>query len=131
MLTYTRRIAALAALASLGALASASGASAAVGQPAVNQFVLEVTADGEDDTIVLGVSNGGFITVNGTATGEAAGPDAQIFVDGGGGADTVDESALASGSYLESRVRGGEGDDLIIGGQAGDLLEGENGDDRL
>ena len=130
MFSLPRRLALIAALATVGVLSAASNAGATVEPPVVNNNTLTVTSDAGADTITLGVA-GGFITVNGTATTLAADVNAQIVVNGGGGGDTVDATALATTNYGTLTINGGEGDDLLTGGARGDVINGDAGEDRV
>jgi Ca2+-binding RTX toxin-like protein len=123
--------AALTAVLAAGALAAPAAADAAVNSN-VNDgtHTLTVTSDQAADTITLAAA-GGVITVNGQATTLAADNQANIVVDAGDGADTVDASALAVTNYSTLTVDGGLGDDLITGGKGNDTLDGGAGNDRV
>jgi Ca2+-binding RTX toxin-like protein len=111
------------------ALAAPTSAKAAV-TINVNGDTLTVTSDQEADTITLAAA-GGFITVNRQATTLAANDNANIIVNAGDGADTVDASALAAADYSALAVNGGNGDDLLTGGSDNDHLLGDGGNDRV
>jgi Ca2+-binding RTX toxin-like protein len=130
MIPFPKRVALTAALVSIGALAAPTAASAVVAPPDVNGTTLTVTSDGDGDTITLAAA-AGLITVNGTATTLPADNAAQIVVNAGGGADTVNASALAVVNYGSLTINGGDGDDLLTGGADQDALNGDGGDDRL
>jgi Ca2+-binding RTX toxin-like protein len=123
------KAAALVAATAIAALGAPSGAGAAVTQT-VNGHTLTVTSDQEADTITLAAA-GGFITLNRQATTLAANDNAEIVVNAGGGADTVDASELAAADYLSLTVNAGDGDDLITGGSDNDVLRGDGGNDRV
>ncbi|RAH98373.1 hypothetical protein DLJ53_27130 [Acuticoccus sediminis] len=53
-----------------------------------------------------------------------------LEVNGLGGDDTIDASALPAG-LIRLELDGGEGNDLLIGSQGNDILEGEVGDDTM
>src|SRR6185436_20333710 len=91
MSKFSKTAVLIAALA-VAALAAPSGAGAAVTQT-VDADTLTVTSDQDADTITL-AATGGVITVNRQATTLAANDNAEIVVNAGGGADTVDASAL-------------------------------------
>jgi Ca2+-binding RTX toxin-like protein len=118
-------IAAIAAV----ALAPPSGAGATV-TPVVNGDTLTVTSDQAPDTITLAAA-AGVITVNGQATTLAADRNAEIVVNAGDGADTVNGSALATTDYSTLSVNGGDADDLLTGGSGNDDLRGDGGNDRV
>jgi Ca2+-binding RTX toxin-like protein len=130
MNSLPRRLALIAVLATVALLSAASSAGATVEPPVVIGNNLTVTSDAGADTITLGVA-GGFIAVNGTATTVVADPNAQIVVNGGGGNDTVDATALAVTNYGALTINGGEGDDLLTGGAGNDAVNGDAGEDRL
>lgn len=111
------------------ALAAPTTAKAAV-TINVNGDTLTVTSDQEADTITLAAA-GGFITVNRQATTLAANDNADIVVNAGDGADTVDATALATADYSALTVNGGNGDDLLTGGSDNDHLLGDAGNDRV
>jgi Ca2+-binding RTX toxin-like protein len=119
----------LVAVAAAGALAAPTAAGAAV-TSSVSGDTLTVSGDQAGDTITLAAANR-VITVNGQPTALTAGNQANIVVDAGDGADTIDASGLAQTDYLALGVKGGGGDDLITGGAGNDDLNGEGGNDRL
>jgi Ca2+-binding RTX toxin-like protein len=129
MTFFPKRLAVTVALAGIAALAIPSAASANV-QFEVNGNTLSVTSVGAADTITLSAA-GGVIRVNGTATELAADNNAEISVDAGSGADTVNASPLAAAEYGSLTISGGDGDDLLTGGADNDTLHGDAGDDRL
>jgi Ca2+-binding RTX toxin-like protein len=111
------------------ALAAPTTAKAAV-TINVNGDTLTVTSDQEADTITLAAA-GGLITVNRQATTLAANDNANIVVNAGDGADTVDATALANADYSALTVNGGKGDDFLTGGSDNDHLRGDGGNDRV
>jgi hypothetical protein len=128
VLQFPRR-AGLIALLAAGALTAPAAADAAV-TSSVSGDTLTVSSDQAADTITLAAA-ARVITVNGQATALGAGSQANIVVDAGDGADTVDASALAQTDYFALSVKGGGGDDLITGGAGNDDLNGEAGNDRI
>jgi Ca2+-binding RTX toxin-like protein len=92
---------------------------------------LTVKGGDEGDVITLTVS-AGKVAVGGVATTLAAGADAEILVEAGGGEDHVEAIGLAAGAYKSLVVDGGEGNDTIAGGASdGDVINGEGGSDIL
>ena len=128
MFQFPKR-AGLIALAAAGALAAPAAADAAV-TSSVSGDTLTVSSDQAADTITLAAA-ARVITVNGQATALGAGNQANIVVDAGDGADTVDASALAQSDYFALSIKGGGGDDLITGGAGNDDLSGDPGNDRI
>jgi Ca2+-binding RTX toxin-like protein len=123
-------LALIVATATVAVLTVAGSAGATVEPPVVVGNNLTVTSDAGGDTVTLSVA-GGFIAVNGTATTLAADKNAEIVVSAGGGADTVDASALAVTNYNTLTINGGEGDDLLTGGAGNDEVNGDSGEDRV
>ena len=128
-MTALKRVALAAALTTIAALAALPAASADV-TPVVNGDTLTVTGGADADTITLAAA-GGVITVNGQATTLAADDNAEIVVNAGDGADTVNASALAAADYSTLTINGGDGDDLLTGGSGNDDLNGDGGNDRV
>jgi Ca2+-binding RTX toxin-like protein len=93
---------------------------------------LTVTGDTNGQTITLSGS-GSTITVmaNGTAISGSpfTGVTTSIYVDAGGGNDTVDLSAVTNG--LPTTVIGNTGNDTITGTASADYLEGDAGADSI
>jgi Ca2+-binding RTX toxin-like protein len=133
MLPTRSKLALLAALATVAVALPVASAGATV-TPVVNNNKLTVTSGDAGEVITLGVE-AGVLTVNdGQATvptGLAADANAEIVVQGNGGDDTVDASALGAASYGTLKVQGGENDDAVTGGARADELLGEGGNDRL
>ncbi len=117
------------AVAAIVSLAIPATAGAAV-QSVVQGDRLVVSSDAAADTITLTVV-GGAIAVNGAGTALNAGANAEIVVNGGGGADVVNASALLATDYDELTLNGGEGDDILTGGIDNDAIRGDAGGDRL
>jgi Ca2+-binding RTX toxin-like protein len=120
------------ALASILLLSWAASAEAAV-RSEVEGSTLTVKGDEGPDPIALTVLEGN-IAVNGAVTIPALAADgnAEIAVESGGGADTVDAHELVAGTYGSLVVEGGEGNDKIDGGGTdGDVLSGDGGADEL
>ena len=96
--------------------------------------------DGQADTVIVNATggadaiavsqNGSTILVNGLAAQAAiAGSEAandQLQINGLGGADTIDASALAAG-LTKLTLNGGAGNDIIIGSAGNDVLTGGGG----
>jgi Ca2+-binding RTX toxin-like protein len=126
---FSRRSAMLVAvLAAMVSFAIPTAAGAEV-RSEVQGNKLTVNSDGAADTITLSVV-GGAIGVNGTATALNAAANAEIVVNGGGGNDVVDASALVAASGVLA-LNGGDGDDTVTGGAGKDTLRGDAGGDRL
>jgi Ca2+-binding RTX toxin-like protein len=111
------------------ALAAAIGGTA--GDLAVDNVVVTGT-NGDDVAIVAGNASG--VSVLGLAarvdvTGAEAALD-RLTVNALAGDDVVDASGVAAGSIALS-LTGGEGDDVVIGGDGNDNLVGGAGDDVL
>ena len=123
------KAAALVAAIAVAVLVFPNGAGATVTQT-VDFGTLTVTSDQDADTITLAAA-GGVITVNGQATTLVADRNANIVVNAGDGADTVNASALAAADYSTLTINGGDGDDLLTGGSGDDDLHGDDGDDRV
>jgi Ca2+-binding RTX toxin-like protein len=91
-----------------------------------------------DDAIAINCS-GGNVRINGQAPGTGAASCASlrsIVVRGGPGANAIDLSAVSRSSFASAlegqiRLRGGPGDDVIVGSAYGDVLGGGAGDDTL
>ncbi|HEX5609565.1 MAG TPA: calcium-binding protein [Solirubrobacterales bacterium] len=137
MFRSSKLAALLVATASFAPLAIPVAAGAAVTSD-VQGNALNVTSTAADQIILSVVNN--KIAVNGVATALDAGPNAQIVVNAGGEADTVDASALAAASYGaltingeagEDKLTGGGGNDIINGGDDVDELRGGDGNDTL
>jgi Ca2+-binding RTX toxin-like protein len=138
-MSFSPKWAALAvALASIAFLVGAAPAGAAIVQQDVNGDQLTVTADGENDEILLSVVNAN-IAVNGVETDPAIPADgaAEIVINSGGGNDTVSANALVAGTYKSLVLNGGDGDDVLTGGAnaalggINDILNGDADDDTL
>ncbi len=117
------------ALALLLLLASAAPAGAAVTSEVIDGALI-VQGDEEANGVELTVE-GGRIAVNGTATALVANANARIVVDSFAGADRVDADTLLADQYANLVFTGGEGDDLLTGGDRSDLLiwNEDDGDD--
>jgi Ca2+-binding RTX toxin-like protein len=100
--------------------------------------------DGQADTIVINATNGddviqivgdtNGVTILGLATrvnitGFEAAND-RIIINGLSGDDVVEASGLAAGA-IQLTANGGDGDDVLIGGDGNDTLNGDAGDDVL
>jgi hypothetical protein len=98
------------------------------------------TGDGQADNVIVNATNGADavtvsssgtqVTVNGLAAQTAiAGSEAandQLQINGLGGADTIDASAMAAG-LIKLTLNGGGGNDIIIGSAGNDVLTGGGG----
>jgi Ca2+-binding RTX toxin-like protein len=93
---------------------------------AVVGTTLQVYGTPVGDTIVL-TQAGGKVFVSGIANGFATSTFSRVQVTAFAGNDRVDLSALA----IPSGVSGGDGNDTLIGSQAGDTLDGGNANDSL
>jgi Ca2+-binding RTX toxin-like protein len=137
MSSFLNRLALSAVLAAVAGVLLPAAASANVAS-VVNGNTLTVTGDGDPDTITLAIAltpGGRRLSVSDGATTTTttlpADDAAQIFVDGGGGNDTVDASALGSADYGSLTIDGGDGEDQLTGGADADTLRGGPGFDRL
>jgi len=102
---------------------------------------LSIVGDSAADTVIVStVDVGGVaqVTVNGQAVG--AGVDASavtsIFANLGGGNDTMNLSTLDLTKFRglmdgSIEIRGGAGNDTLVGSPLGDILKGEDGNDSL
>ncbi len=102
---------------------------------------LSIVGDSAADTVVVStVDVGGVaqVTVNGQGVG--AGVDASavtsIFANLGGGNDTMNLSTLDLAKFSgltdgSIEIRGGAGNDTLVGSPLGDILKGEDGNDSL
>jgi hypothetical protein len=131
-MTRTRALAALAATATtLGAAAALPGSAGAAVTASFADSTLTVAGDGANDNAVLAATPGGNYALNGTDTGTPVDAAVKLVVNPAGGNDLVDVSALAAAQYDTLVINGGDGDDLLIGGRDGDVLNGDGGNDRL
>ncbi len=107
----------------LAAAATTSGD----GQP--DQVSVDGTAG--DDTIQI-ARNGSTITVDGLAAqvtvAHTDGTLDTLVVNGQGGNDTINASALSAG-HINLVLNGGDGNDLIVGSEGNDTVVGGRGDD--
>lgn len=108
----------------------------------MNQGVLAIDGDAARNSLVVGRTATGVITLNGAAVldgGATVGDVTLIVADGGPSDDTlrVDEtngpmpSALFIGGAGNDELRGGSGEDQLVGGEGIDAIEGRDGDDTL
>ena len=110
-------------------LAGTLGGSAGDNQP----DTITINATSGDDVIqIVGDANG--VTILGLATTvNISGFDAandRIVINGLAGDDVIEASGLAAGA-IQLTANGGDGDDILIGGDGNDTLNGEAGDDVL
>jgi Ca2+-binding RTX toxin-like protein len=100
------------------------------GDAQVDSVLIEGSAG--NDVISLSLRNGALV-VSGLAEEvviENFDPTDAIRIDGLGGDDVIDASALGAGAPLLT-LAGGEGDDVLVGGAGNDTLQGDAGDDVL
>jgi Ca2+-binding RTX toxin-like protein len=100
--------------------------------------------DGQADAVIVNGTNGDdVVSVAGDASGVSViGLSAQVNITGAeaardrltintlGGDDVVDASGLSAGA-IPLTANGGDGDDVLIGGEGNDTLSGGDGDDVL
>jgi cyclophilin family peptidyl-prolyl cis-trans isomerase len=113
---------------------------AAAGRPTFTAGVLSIVGTVRDDTIDVEVNENGEVQVvmNGVMSGTFLLDDVKrLMIDGGAGQDeiTINEdlavpSKVIGGSGNDMLVGGG-GDDVIRGGRGGDTVAGGGGDDKL
>src|SRR5262249_57004452 len=92
---------------------------------------LRVAGDDLDNTIVVSRDAAGTILVNGGAVAIQGGPATVantrlILLNGGGGNDSLrlDET---NGPLPLARLDGGPGNDVLVGGSAGDVIDAAGG----
>jgi len=106
---------------------AALGTSTGDGQP--DQVIANATAG--DDTITV-ARTGSVIDVNGLAAqvtvAHAEGGSDTLTVNGLGGNDTIDASALSAG-HINLVLNGGDGNDILTGSGGNDLVDGGRGND--
>jgi Ca2+-binding RTX toxin-like protein len=104
-----------------------AGTSAGDGQP--DQVITNGTAG--DDIIAI-ARNGSVITENGLAAqvtvAHAEGANDTLTVNGLGGNDTIDASALSAG-HINLVLNGGDGNDTLTGSGGNDVVNGGRGND--
>jgi Ca2+-binding RTX toxin-like protein len=92
---------------------------------------ITINATNGDDVIVVAGDNGGIsilgLAVQVNISGFEAAND-RIIINAGAGDDVVEASGLAVGTIT---AYGGDGDDVLIGGDGPDTLNGDAGDDVL
>ena len=122
----------LAAATAAAALAAFPAVAGANPTGAVNGKAITVTGDATDETITIGESAGGLITLNGSTNlgGATAAADGSftLTVNANAGDDTVviETPDLAAGT-----INGGDGDDTLNGTARNDVMSGGAGDDTL
>ncbi|MGZ6715887.1 MAG: hypothetical protein ACXVFG_14140, partial [Gaiellaceae bacterium] len=109
--------------------------------------VFTTTPDGSADTIIINGTGSADVYTISTVTGPRVKVlhtgDAQVFVDksvrsegdilivdGGGGGDNINASAVAS-DLLVLRLQGNTGDDVLVGSPFNDILDGGTGNDHF
>ncbi len=106
---------------------AATGTTSGDGQP--DNVIVNGTAG--DDAIKI-ASSGGAVTVSGLAAqvtiAHAEGANDTLTVNGLGGNDTIDASALKAGQ-INLVINGGDGDDTITGSSGNDTVIGGRGND--
>jgi Ca2+-binding RTX toxin-like protein len=110
-------------------LASPAGSGSGDGQP---DEVVVAGTDG-DDVITAGASAGQFDVLGLSAAVTIVGADPgadQLTINALAGIDSVDASAVQSGT-MKLTLNGGAGADLLIGGQGNDSLVGGQGNDVM
>jgi Ca2+-binding RTX toxin-like protein len=108
-------------------LAGTLGSSA--GDGAADTIVIDGT---NGDDVIQIVQNGSTVTVLGLATEVTISNfdiGDRLVINGLGGDDVVEASGLGLGLLLTAN--GGDGDDILVGGNGDDTLNGEAGDDVL
>jgi Ca2+-binding RTX toxin-like protein len=110
----------------------------------VSLFNSAGTNDGSADTVIVnGTDTNDVIKVSGSATnidvtglsavvtilGGESGLD-KLIINGLGGDDTIDASAVPAGA-IDLVLNGGAGNDLLIGGAGNDVLNGQQGADTM
>ena len=88
---------------------------------------LALTGTDADDSITLRNDGNGLVGVTGNGQDLGSYAANLVVIEVGGGDDDVDGSAVA----VSLVVRGGDGDDSLVGGSKSDLLVGDAGDDIL
>lgn len=133
----------------VGALLAALATSVLIAEPAnaattvtLEDRVLSITGDAASNSLSVGRTPDGVITLNGTIVlnGQATVGNVDIIgMDGGEGNDTlrIDETngsmpaAKLVGGIGNDRITGGSGDDIIDGGEGADSIDGGAGADRI
>jgi len=102
---------------------------------------LSIIGDAANDTVAIStVDVGGVaqVTVNGQSVGASVNASAvtSIFANLGGGNDTMNLSTLDLTKFIgltdgSIEIRGGAGNDTLVGSPLGDILKGEDGNDSL
>ena len=105
--------------------------SGGVGDGAADTIIINAT---NGDDVVLVVGDSGSVSVLGLATqinitGFEAAND-RIVINTLAGDDVVEASGLGAGS-IQLTANGGDGDDILVGGDGNDVLNGNAGDDVL
>jgi len=118
------------------------------GTQVTNVFISLLTGAGTNDgaadiVMVNGTETNDVIKVSGSATNvEVTGLSASVTVLGGesgldkliinglGGEDTIDASAVSAGA-IDLVLNGGAGNDILIGGDGNDVLNGQQGADTM
>lgn len=110
----------------------------------VSLFSSTGTGDGLADAVILnGTDTNDVIKVSGSSTnvnitglsaavtivGAESGLD-ELIINGLGGDDTIDASAVLAGA-IDFTLNGGVGNDILIGGQGNDVLNGQQGADTM
>lgn len=97
-----------------------------------SQDSVNVTGTANDDHIVVAETAEGVAVHGLPAETSIAGLDVdgsdRLDISGGAGADVIDASGIPAGLVTLS-MRGGDGNDLLVGSQGDDFIEGQRGDD--
>jgi Ca2+-binding RTX toxin-like protein len=136
------RLASLAVMAGVAALAVPAAANATV-TTTINANAVTLTGDAAADNIVLTQNAAGLLTHNIIGGGLNSSTDfdpvtpldqtvqaanATVTVNGGGGNDTINLSAIAPAA---ATINGDDGDDIITGSASTDTISGGLGNDRI
>ena len=134
---WRRRVGPLLATAAItgGTMLTTAGAASAASTATFAAGVLRVQGDSLDNTITISRNGAGTILVNGGAisvTGgtPTVGNTSQISVFGLGGNDVLSINE-ANGDLPRANLFGGEGNDVLTGGSAANLIFGQGGDDTM
>src|SRR5688500_18468311 len=100
---------------------------------------LQIIGSGSADSITVNRTSGGRLTVTGVgatfAIGNSAGQVNKIFLQAGGGSDTVlltnNVRFPSNNAGIPATIAGNAGNDTLTGGPGNDLLSGNDGDDVL
>src|SRR5215213_1160138 len=116
-----------------GVLTGGSAHAASTTTPTFQDGVLTIDGDAFSNSLTVGRTAGGVITLNGVVVlgGQATVDNVDIIgMDGGAGNDTlrIDES---NGAMPPAKMVGGLGNDELAGGSSADILDGADGADAI